>query len=219
MVCAEEGLEAVSVRAVVERAKVNLGAVTYHFGSKQGLLEAMFRRRVVPMNEKRLVLLSSCEGRSGPGAIKSIVSAFVTPPLTLWKEEGCSAHTPVAISHFLSRAFVSPGERDFLSKYYEPVRSRFIAALWECVPELEEAEVLWRYNLMVGALVYALGGSERMARPPEAYSNRVGPLNVDDRIAIAYMVEFISAGFMAPPARASTMSTQGSPEAWPPGEG
>jgi TetR/AcrR family transcriptional regulator len=37
---AEHGYHGTSVRAITQAARVNLGAITYHFGSKQGLYEA-----------------------------------------------------------------------------------------------------------------------------------------------------------------------------------
>lgn len=195
-ICAAQGLDAVSIRAVVEHARVNLGAVTYHFGSKQGLLEAMFRRRVMPMNDKRLALLDECEAGGAPTA-EQLVHAFVQPPLLLWKEPGCGPHTPIAISQCLSRAFVSPGEHDFLSKYYEPVRSRFITAFRRGAPHLELAEVLWRYNMMVGALVYAMGGNDRMERLPDVLDTAPIARKVKGAEQIDYMVRFLAAGFSA----------------------
>ena len=38
---AQKGFDAVSLRNIVEAAKVNLAAVHYHFGSKQALLHAL----------------------------------------------------------------------------------------------------------------------------------------------------------------------------------
>lgn len=41
---AREGFDAVSVRDITSRAKANLGAVTYHFGSKEALFHAVIER-------------------------------------------------------------------------------------------------------------------------------------------------------------------------------
>ena len=40
----ERGYEATSLRMVTGAAEVNLAAVNYHFGSKEGLLREVFRR-------------------------------------------------------------------------------------------------------------------------------------------------------------------------------
>jgi len=40
------GFEGTSMRLLTSRAGVNLAAVNYHFGSKDALIEAVFRRRL-----------------------------------------------------------------------------------------------------------------------------------------------------------------------------
>ena len=46
----ERGFAATSLRAIADRARVNLAATNYHFGSKMGLLAAVFHRIVEPIN-------------------------------------------------------------------------------------------------------------------------------------------------------------------------
>ncbi|MBA4072656.1 MAG: hypothetical protein C0497_12590 [Gemmatimonas sp.] len=41
---ARDGFDAVSVRRITSRAKANLGAITYHFGSKEALFHAVIDR-------------------------------------------------------------------------------------------------------------------------------------------------------------------------------
>src|ERR671936_254385 len=49
----QHGFEGTSMRQLTARAGVNLAAVNYHFGSKHALIEALFRRRLDPMNAPR----------------------------------------------------------------------------------------------------------------------------------------------------------------------
>ena len=46
------GYEGTSVREITSRAKANLGAVTYHFGSKQALYHAAVARMAEPLAER-----------------------------------------------------------------------------------------------------------------------------------------------------------------------
>src|SRR3954447_24393185 len=55
------GFEGTSMRLLTSRAGVNLAAVNYHFGSKDALIEALFRRRLDPMNAARIAELARLE--------------------------------------------------------------------------------------------------------------------------------------------------------------
>ena len=47
---ADRGFGATSMRAITSAADANLAAVNYHFGSKESLIEAVFARRLGPLN-------------------------------------------------------------------------------------------------------------------------------------------------------------------------
>ena len=47
---ARSSFSSVSLREITAEAGVNLAAVNYHFGSKDALLLAVFRRRAVDLN-------------------------------------------------------------------------------------------------------------------------------------------------------------------------
>ena len=78
------------------------------------------------------------------------------------------------------------------------MRSRFILALKHFLPKLPLEEVIWRYNLMVGGIIYAMGGWERMERPPAAFASAPLPHaqhRPDDMVD--RMVRFFLAGLLA----------------------
>src|SRR4051812_48995648 len=58
---AAHGFRATSVRAITDLAGANLGAVNYHFASKDELILAVLRRRMKPLNAERLALLDQFE--------------------------------------------------------------------------------------------------------------------------------------------------------------
>ncbi len=76
---AEEGIEGASLRAITARAGVNLAAVNYHFQSKEGLVRAVFARRIEPLNRERIALLDRLEGAAAPPTVEGILGAFVGP--------------------------------------------------------------------------------------------------------------------------------------------
>src|SRR5207342_676033 len=66
----EHGYEATSLRAITSGAGVNLASVNYHFGSKEELFQAVLTRRLDPMNQERLDLLSALERAAAPKAVR-----------------------------------------------------------------------------------------------------------------------------------------------------
>ena len=78
---ARRGPNAVSLRQVIARARVNLAAIHYHFGSKESLLQAVLSRRLVPLNAERLALLEEAQRRTRRGPLEKILEALVGPAL------------------------------------------------------------------------------------------------------------------------------------------
>ena len=71
---ARQGYEGASVRRITREARANLGAVTYHFGSKEGLYEAVVDSALAPLRER------VTEAATVPGTplerIEGVVRAF-----------------------------------------------------------------------------------------------------------------------------------------------
>jgi AcrR family transcriptional regulator len=57
----EHGYEATRLRQITSAANVNLAAVNYHFGGKEGLFQSVLMRRLDPLNQERLKLLDELE--------------------------------------------------------------------------------------------------------------------------------------------------------------
>ncbi len=197
-ICAEQGFEGLSVRAISEVAKVNVAAITYHFGGKNQLFEEMFKRRVVPLNERRLALLDSAMADPSRTTLQDIVHAFVEPPMRLTSVSTDSGNPAVVVMQFLSRVFAMPGESEFLGVYYEPVRSRFVLALKHVLPQQRLEDLIWGYNLMVGGIIYAMGGIQRMERPPLAFAGTPLQHAADLDEIVARMTRFFAAGLSQP---------------------
>src|SRR3954447_22854602 len=84
----EHGFEATSLRQITTAAEVNLAAVNYHFGSKEELFQSVLTRRLDPMNQERLALLTAYEQRVAPHPLscEKIMSAMFIPALRLARD-------------------------------------------------------------------------------------------------------------------------------------
>ncbi len=76
---AERGLHGVRASEVVKAAgHKNNSAVTYHFGSWEGLLEAVWQLHTEPVNEDRAAFIASARA-SGDFTLPTMVEAYVGP--------------------------------------------------------------------------------------------------------------------------------------------
>lgn len=202
---AAEGPEAVSIRQIASKAKVNLAAVHYHFGSKDILLQDVFKRRVVPLNERRKALLDACAPADGtPPALEDVIRAMVDPTVQLYVEAGPSARA-ILIMQFLRRAFGQAGDSDPMEPYYAPVRQRLIELVRRALPDLSDTDLLWRINFLTGVLLYTMLGpiptrdGRGKVRSSLLHSPRIqSPADAREQI-----VAYVAAGFRAPAVEAT----------------
>ncbi|MFW0785319.1 helix-turn-helix domain-containing protein [Gordonia sp. CPCC 206044] len=83
---AVHGLDGVALRQIgIEAGMANKSAVQYHFGSKNGLVQAIIAHRVDDLDRRRELLLA----RVRPGDLRGIVEAHHLPLIELGEDEDC----------------------------------------------------------------------------------------------------------------------------------
>jgi AcrR family transcriptional regulator len=75
---AEQGFEKTSVRALARAAQVNLGAISYYFGDKEGLYRALFTDPAICGAPQDLVAFAE-PGRPLSSALRMFYSEFLAP--------------------------------------------------------------------------------------------------------------------------------------------
>ena len=186
---AEHGIQAASLRAITQKAGANLAAVHYHFGSKEGLVKAVFSRRIKPLNQERLRLLEACDLDAADG-VEQVLHAFLAPVLRM------SAETPEGAKDFaqlMGRAFTEPGEevRQVLTEEFREMVDRFLAAYGRLLPHLSETERIWRFHFVAGAMAHIIGCGQLLQK----YSG-LDCSNPDEALPI--LISFLAAGLRAP---------------------
>jgi AcrR family transcriptional regulator len=191
---AEHGMSGVGLRAITTEANVNLASIGYHFGSKDGLLEALFAQRAAPIAQERLRLLAQCHAETDKPALEQILDAFLRPALTLGVQPQFGGPAFVKLRARLATEPVMT-KRKILSKAFDLSSRQFIDAIVLALPQMPRAEVEWRFHFMLGAMFYTMLDSGRI----QALTNgRVDPGDV--KRALHHMIPFLAAGFRSAPA-------------------
>ncbi len=192
---ASQGFSATSLRNVIAEAGVNLAAVHYHFGSKERLIEAVFARRIGPLNARRLALLSDERKAAGraPLPVERIVHALIEPVVELARADASGTSQ---IARLFGRIHSEPdqGVRLLLLSQFDTVRSLYMEELQRSLPALGAAELAVRFQFAVGAMAAAFADPSRLS---VVSGGLVGP-NDTNRVA-AYLIAFLTAGFSASP--------------------
>ncbi|MDD2662275.1 MAG: TetR family transcriptional regulator [Dechloromonas sp.] len=157
------GYEGTSMRQITGEAGVNLAAVNYHFGSKETLIQEVFRRRLDWLNEERLRVLDELEREAAGQPLKpsQIVDAFFGTMLRMAEDESRGGMTFLRL---LGRTLAEPSEfiRGFLAHEYKTVVDRYKEALFKALPDVPKAEIVWRFHFMLGATSYAIAGTDAL---------------------------------------------------------
>ena len=194
----ELGVDATSLRAITSEAGANLAAVNYHFGSKEGLVQAVLSRRLQPLNRKRLARLETARAAAGanPPGVEEIVRAFVAPAVEMAGREP-GGHL---FARFVMRAFSEPSPRlqEMVSNQFARVVESFTEALAAALPELPPVEIHWRFHFLVGAMVHTVG----LGFLAERFSDGIcDPLDVEG--VTERLVSFVVGGMSRPDIRGS----------------
>jgi AcrR family transcriptional regulator len=152
----QQGFPCTSLRDITEEAAVNLAAVNYHFGSKENLYKAVLIRRIRPVNEERIKLLTEAEQLSGdqPVPIRSILETFIRPLMRRATEE---SEGGVSFLKLISRDLMDP--QPFMladrMKEFAPLVEFYTRVLAKTLPNLPLPEVFWRMQFTMGGVLYA----------------------------------------------------------------
>lgn len=190
---AERGLDAVSIRDIIAAAGANLGAINYHFGTKDRLIEAVFERRLIPSTQERLRALEAVERAAGdrPPNLEAVLEAIFRPVV---EEAMDSKRGGAAFGKLMARCFVDPHPvmEKVMHSHFAAVVKRFDAALMRAMPNLAPDDVFWRMHLLMGGLHQSLLLLGR--NPPPG----TPVLDLDAETYIRRFVAFAAAAFRAP---------------------
>jgi len=183
----EKGISGTSLRALTRAADVNLAAVHYHFGSKEGLLDAVVERRAEPVNRERLAELADLE-RDGQPEVEAILRAFLAPGV---RSVRAQPEMGERLTRLIARIEAQPPDvvEAIFRKHFGEIGKHFVEALQRALPDLPKEVVSDRFRFAAGCLSYLFSGNFDLDvipnHPPHAQTD-------DDKIRDVIL--FIAAG-------------------------
>jgi AcrR family transcriptional regulator len=197
----QNGIEGTSIRDIVKEAGTNVGAINYHFGTKDRLALEVFARRLEPVNRERIARLDALEASKGSGelTLEQILDALIRPVLE-FDENGTKNCDD--LMRLISRSFQEPNPevKKFVEEQFSEVVRRFDAAILRVTPGLPQGELFWRMCFLHGALHHGLQKWLLFDQMPNLVLNPAAT-KPDREGLIRSFIAFMAAGISAPVSR------------------
>ena len=156
---AEKGFAETSLRTITSRAKVNLAAVNYHFGSKKALIHAVFARYLDPFCEVFNKELAELEKQPAV-PLEALLEVLARTAISLPATKGSLS----VFMRLLGLAYTqAQGHlRCYLQENYGQTFVRFTHLLKLSSADLPDAERFWRIHFMLGSVVFTLSSLDAL---------------------------------------------------------
>tara|TARA_R110002072_G_scaffold172728_5_gene327067 strand:- start:10702 stop:11394 length:693 start_codon:yes stop_codon:yes gene_type:complete len=198
---AEKGFSETSLRSITGKAKVNLAAVNYHFGSKNALIQAVFNRFLSPLNDYMVSGLKANRwGEKGGNTptVEDVLGLYTRSLLKIPTRH----HNGVSIfMRLLGLAYTqSQGHlRKYLEDEYAQTFWPFLSLIKQITPELTTKERFWRTQFVLGSMAFTMSSIQQLT---DILENKAGSRPNPEEV-VDYLVPFLAAGLNASPAKKS----------------
>ena len=150
---AEAGVEGVSTRQIgAAIGSSNTNVVAYHFGSKEALIEAVYRHRLPDIDRRRRELLDQADAAGTSGNIAQLVRVFALPFYEQVDARG--RHSFARFIAGLERSGMISARALLVSEF--PETERLLKRMAAVLPDGMEPVVPQRLRLAIGLIVTAL---------------------------------------------------------------
>lgn len=192
---ARNGYHGTSLRMITTKAKANLAAVNYHFGSKESLIKAVIKRKLLPLNQlrtKRLkeVLKKAKQDNTRPDAQETL-AAFIEPSLN-FRNSSPNAKDFITL---IARAMADPNDtaRNIFIKQVMPVFNLLHKCISKALPEIDPKTLHWRLHFMIGSLSHTMHNLDKLPIPKDMQTSDNTHQDITEML-----LTFLTAGVKAP---------------------
>ncbi|MGH1368115.1 MAG: TetR/AcrR family transcriptional regulator [Maritimibacter sp.] len=176
------GFDSVSLRDITTQANVTLALASYHFGTKENLVEAVIARRAALLCADRVERLAALNAPD----VRSILDAFLAPLFerAALREVGWGSYLRV-----LARVGEDPQRLDFLKAHFDETALHFIVALKDVLPGVDQTKVAQCFTMILDTM---LGTASQHGRVVNLTDGKT--LASDFETIYPALLDFVTAG-------------------------
>lgn len=199
---AERGFSETSLRMITSKAKVNLAAVNYHFGSKNALIQAVFSRFLDPLSRLMEQGLKEngwdrevCAAPNLEDIIRLYVRGLLKIPTS--HENGVSIFMRLmGLAYTQSQGHL----RKYLESEYARIFRLFMQLVKKSTPELSKQERFWRFQFTMGSIAFTMSSIQPLTEILENSADA----KANPEAVVDYLVPYLLGGLKATPIDAVT---------------
>ena len=185
------GVEGISLRQVIAAAGVSQGSLHYHFGGKDGLLEAVLDRCLPPLMAERTEILRELTARPQAPTPRELLSGIALPLARRAIDGGAAGKRTVPL---LARLY---GENNAVylrtvEKYFKDVNFVFIERLQAALPALSKGQIELRVQIAFSAIFSTLVAIDT---PPKAWQAEMSESPFEPWTIVDELLDFLAQGF------------------------
>ncbi len=201
IVMAEHGIDGASIRAIVAKAGANTAAIHYHFNSREGLIEAMIRRRGKSVSLRRLEMIREFDQTGAAPAPIDVVNLLVDPMIELLEQQGEAGRRFLRflVRIQFDRRSQSHGTALHILKereHHPEIRIRLSDMIGQACPEVSDTELEQRLTMTIDTMLQSFANAEFMSTEWETDEQHGELLHYT-----ANLKTFLAAGLAAPAAK------------------
>lgn len=183
------GFDGVTMRQIAKLAQVDVALPNYHFGSKQGLFDAVFHRRAALFNAARSEQLDKVAADAGaaPPQLEAIMAAFLMPiaEAQLQSDPGWRNYC-----RLVAQVNSSPVWVQMMTEHYDALIRKFVDLVARALPDTPRTDLFWGYHFLSGALSLSMADTGRIQHLSD------GLCRSDDYGTLyRHMIQFFANGF------------------------
>jgi AcrR family transcriptional regulator len=191
---AEQGFIETTMRQITKEAGVNLAAINYHFGSKQGLIQSVAEHFLKPFSEYIEQSLIEREALIDSSALKmdELLELLMRALLHVNQE---SNHALLMFTRLLELAYLKSQEdlRLFIIGRYGSKLKPYVDLLRQQSALMEDDEFFWRLHFVMGSVIFTLSNYNMLSQIEKSKFDTQAEI---ERI-LHRMIPVLSAGMQA----------------------